>query len=300
MSCFTPLKAWRDRMSGDIRWSSGGDGDPLELPCSRCVGCRSDRSRAWSIRLGHEAQCWDSNLFVSLDYAPEHLSSWSLVYEDFQSFMRRLRKEVHGVSRAPNGRRPIRFFVAGEYGGRYQRPHWHAILFNLALPDSKEFANGSFRSETLERLWGNGNCVIDRVTPASCAYVAGYTVEKARRRGAGEANEVVDVETGEVITRRDEFCEMSNRPGIGAYWYSRFGRDLFPHDFAVQEGKKFKVPRYYYEKLKVSSPLEAEEVANERILRAGRVDPEESTPRRRAIRQEVAEARIRVFSKRDH
>lgn len=259
-----------------------------------------DRSRSWSIRIGHEAQGWDSNLFVTLDYAPEHLKGWSLQYDDFQSFMRRLRKRVDGVTVSPDGGRPIRFFVAGEYGGRFQRPHWHAILFNLVLGDRKEFANGSFRSQTLERLWGNGNCVVGDVTPASSAYVAGYTVEKAKRRRAGEANEVVDAETGELISRRDELVVMSRRPGIGAFWYRRFSGDLFPMDRAVRGGKEYKVPRYYYEKFKKDHPLKAEEVAYERYLRAAEVDPEESTPERRAVREEVAEARLEFYSKRDH
>lgn len=254
----------------------------------------------WSIRLVHESQGWDVSQFVTLDYAPEHLKSWSLVYRDFQLFMKRLRKEVTGVTASPDGGRPIRFFVAGEYGGRFQRPHWHAILFNLVLRDREEFRNGSFRSETLERLWGNGNCVVGDVTPASCAYVAGYTVEKAKRRRAFQANEVVDVETGELITRRDEFNRMSNKPGIGAYWYRRFAGDLFPRDSAVQDGKEYKVPRFYYEKFKRDHPLEAEEVAYERYLRARAGDPEENTPERRAVREEVAEARLRFFSSRDH
>lgn len=93
---------------------------------------------------------------------------------------------------------------------------------------------------------------------------------------------------------------MSRNPGIGAYWFRKFSGDLFPRDHAVQAGKEYKVPRYYFERWKKDHPLEAEEVAYERFLRAKVVAPEESTPERRAVREEVAEARLQVFSSRDH
>lgn len=305
MSCFRPLAAYSYAEGGkrvvkllgnSVAPTSGG---VIELPCGKCVGCRLERARAWSIRIGHEAQCWDSNLFVTFDYSPEHLRSWSLYYPDFQGFMRRLRKKYGGVSVSPRGGRPLRFFVAGEYGEQYGRPHWHAILFNLHLPDEEEYKNGTFRSTNLERLWGMGNCVIGRVTPQSAAYVAGYTQSKAY--GRPEAYEdLVDSGTGEVGSRRPEFCVMSRDPGIGAFWYDRFSGDLFPHDSAVQDGKEFKVPRYYVERLKREFPLKGEEVAYGRYLRAKEVDPLESSEERRAVREEVAQARVSLFSERSH
>lgn len=291
MSCFHPLRGEPVFRPDGTKWVSLAVGGSLELPCGKCVGCRMDRAKAWSIRIGHEAQCWDSNWFATFDYAPEHLRSWSLEYPDYQGFMRRLRKRGPG----------IRFFVAGEYGKRYRRPHWHAILFNLILGDVEEFKNGTLRSTTLERLWGRGNVVVGRVTPQSAAYVAGYTESKSYGRAAEAAYEdLVDPETGEVSSRRPELCVMSRDPGIGAFWYRKFAGDLFPRDRAVQEGKEFKVPRFYYERYKKDHPLAAEEVAYERYLRARILDPEESTPERRGVREECAEARVRVFSSRDH
>lgn len=291
MSCFRPVTAVRDPISGKLRVGGRGGVWTHELPCGSCVGCKMDRARAWSIRIGHEAQGWDSNLFVTFDYAPEFLRSWSLEYRDFQLFMKRCRKRFGAV----------RFFVAGEYGKLYKRPHWHAILFNLQLPDQEEFQNETFRSESLERTWGLGNCVIGRVTARSAAYVAGYTQSKAYGREAEAAYEdLVDVETGDVSSRRREFCAMSRRPGIGALWYRKFAGDLFPRDSAVQDGKEFKVPRFYFEKFKLSHPKEAEEVSFGRYLRSELVDPEESSLERRAVREFVAQERVELFAQRRH
>lgn len=300
MSCFRPLRALRDPSGTvsivgrpDAAWS-------MELPCGRCVGCKMDRARAWSIRIGHEASCWDANVFVTMTY--EKLESTSLDYSHWQDFMRSLRKKLRGVSSVSDKgtlRRPLRFFVAGEYGKLYRRPHWHAVLFNTWFPDSKELKNGTFTSDMLDGLWDRGNCHIGRVTAQSAAYVAGYTQSKSYGREAETAYlDGIDYETGELLYRVPEFCQMSRDPGIGGYWYRRFGRDLFPLDKAVQDGKTWKVPRYYYEKLKVDDPQLAEEVAYERSLRAEQVDPAESSPERRGVKEEIMQRRVAEFSQR--
>lgn len=305
MSCYHPLPGFQDRQGGpvSIGYHAGQQGDRLELACGRCVGCRLEKSRAWSIRIGHEASLWDSNLFLTLDYAPEFLpESLSLEYRDFQLFMKRLRKELSGVSEAPNGQRPIRFFVAGEYGEKYGRPHWHAILFNVDFKDKVRFFNGTFRSTMAEDFWGRGQVVIGDVTAQSAAYVAGYTQSKVYGRAAEDHYEdVVDTRTGEVTRRRSEFCVMSRRPGIGAWWYEKFARDLFPGDYAIQDGKKFKVPMYYWRKFQSDGdPSTVEDISEARFLRAMEVDRVENSERRRGEREEYALARVATYSQRDH
>lgn len=313
MACFRPMVAHRDRVTGEtaLGYRLADTGDCLSLPCGRCVGCKLERASAWATRITHEASLYDSNLFVTLDYRPDALpASRSLEYEDFQRFMKRLRRRYRGVS-APRvegvefkaGFRPIRFFASGEYGDRFKRPHWHAILFNLVLPDAERYQNGTLRSEELEAIWGKGRCVIGEVTPASAAYVAGYTIKKAHGAAArAAAYDVVDERTGEVLfERRPEFCVMSRRPGIGAWWYDRFHRDLFPgggESRAVVEGQERKVPRYYINRLIERDPLSAEEVAYVRFQRALEVPLEESSPQRLQVREEVARARQEFFSQR--
>lgn len=305
MSCFHPLPAFLNdrgvvsvgrRELGDVRSS-------LELPCGRCVGCQLEKSRAWSIRCMHEAQLYDSNVFVTLDYAPEHLpKSLSLEYSDFQGFMRRLRKKVRGVSRAPTGSFPVRFFCSGEYGEKFRRPHFHAILFNCFFKDQVRLVNDTCRSAQAESLWQRGNVVIGEVTPASAAYVAGYTLSKRYGQRAVEHYEdVVDVSTGEVTSRRREFCQMSRDPGIGAWWYSRFAGDVFPKDHAVVEGKEYKVPRYYWRKFQeTADPLLVAQLEAARVERARAVPVEESSDRRRCDREVVARSRLKTFSERSH
>lgn len=293
MACYRPLPAqYRDDGSVAVRpFSAARPAGPaeFEVPCGSCIGCKVDRARAWSIRIGHEASGWDRNAFVTLDYAPEHLHSWSLQYRDFQLFMKRLRK----VSPAP-----VRFFVAGEYGELYRRPHWHAILFNWWPTDAQELRNGTFRSTMAENVWKAGQVVIGRVTPASAGYVAGYTYQKRYGKEAEEHYEdLVNPLTGEVSSRRREFVAMSRRPGIGAGWYEKYWSDLFPNDIAVQDGREYKVPRYYWNRFRAENPDQGEEIAERRYLKAME-KPEESTPERRAVREQVALAKQKFYSRR--
>jgi len=237
---------------------------------------------------------WRENRFVTLDYAPEHLKSRSLQYGDFRGFMKSLRKVMA---------EPLRFFVAGEYGARYMRPHFHVILFNARFDDEQQYVNGTRRSELLERVWNRGNCVIGDVTPSSAAYVAGYTLGKVVDRQL----EVVEESTGEVTELRREFVRMSNRPGIGAAWYEKYAADLFSSDRAFQDGKYFKVPRYYWERYKagVEGPGRAfdrvVEIQEERLRKALLVPEEESSPERRRDKEVLAHRKREFYnSAREH
>jgi len=299
VSCNRPLAAWRTR-AGELVFWNRGDGQFLELPCGKCLGCRQTRNRAWSIRIGHEAQLYEYNCCATLTYDEKHLpEGGSLVYSDFQGFMRRLRRELVGVTEIPGRGRPIRFFVSGEYGAKNKRPHFHAVLFNCKFPDLEEAKPGYWVSKTAERIWEKGAVLIGSVSTETAAYVAGYTLDKVY--GAAGVSHYVNVDrsTGEILgERRPPFVEMSNRPGIGAWWFERFGADLFPSDVAVQEGKAYKVPRYYWERFKKTADGGlVEEIAYRREQKA-QENPEESRPARRAVKEEHARLRIEAFRKR--
>lgn len=271
----------------------------LELPCGKCVGCFMDRALMWKTRIVHEAMCWGSNLFVTLQYRDDALpSSLGLEYRDFQLFMKRVRDRLEGVSELPDGRKPIRFFVAGEYGGKTFRPHFHAVVFNTAFSDARWWTRKGLRvghSELAEDLWKNGHVELAPLTSRTAAYVAGYVHKKALARSV----DAVDRSTGEVYERRPEFHRQSNDPGLGSFWYARFGADLFPLDGAVVDGKVHKVPRYYWLKKQASASVEeVEAIRAKRIARAMEVPEEESSLERRAVREEAAVLRQVAFGAR--
>lgn len=316
MSCFSPLMAHR-RRDGTVGIGAPPRGSPsviaFELPCGVCVGCHKAQRRAWSIRIVHEAQLWDQNLFCTLTYRdfpykdPDRALSPSLDYREFQKFMKRLRRffTVRRVNPA-TGRlkrypsRRVRFFVAGEYGARLKRPHYHAILFNCWMPDQVRLQNGHWRSAKLEELWSHGDVDIGSVTPASASYVAGYSSKKVYGIAAREAYEdLVDMATGEALSRTPEFVKMSLKPGIGGAWYEKYGGDLFPLDRAVQDGRCYKVPRYYVEKYKLRcSPGELEVLLSSRDEKA-REGRKVHTLKLRAMEHEAAQRAAAFYSPRD-
>lgn len=251
MSCFFPLDAWQSIHSGEVRFKNPRDSirfKYLRLPCSQCVGCRLERSRQWAVRCMHEAQMHDGNSFVTLTYDEENIpQDFSLRYRDFQLFMKRLRKEY-----APT---KIRFYMCGEYGETYSRPHYHACLFGLFFSDRYAWRKSPagfqlYRSPRLESVWTKGSAEIGDVTFESAAYVARYIMKKVTGDAAAEHYKVVDSETGEIFWREPEFTKMSLKPGIGYNWFEKFRGDVFPHDRVISRGIAVTPPRYYSELLR--------------------------------------------------
>lgn len=256
----------------------------MEVPCGQCIGCRLERSRQWAIRLTHEASLWPQNCFITLTYSPEHIpKDKSLNKKHFQDFMKRLRKKY-----CKDGKK-IRFFHCGEYGEKYGRPHYHAILFNHHFEDAELFKktkSGSiiYRSDDLENLWPFGYSSIGDVTFESTAYVARYVLKKVTGELAEEHYKRED-ENGNEWFVTPEYCTMSrggrtgnneNLGGIGKRWIDNYMADVFPEDKMVvvrtKNGKKkyipSKPPRYYLNQYELTDELMAEQVKQNRLMKS--------------------------------
>lgn len=246
------------------------------------------------MRISHEAQLHDSNVFVTLTYDDEHLpSSGSLSLRDCQLFMKRLRKAFG----------QLRFFLCGEYGESTWRPHYHAIVFGLALADlraHKKSASGAqlYTSETLTKLWGLGHVYLGMVTFESARYVARYATKKITGAKAGKHYEKVD-KHGEIHQLKPEFAVMSRRPGVGAGWIDKYHADVYPCDFVVASGKiRGKPPRYYDKRHGEREPAMVEALKSERKDYALQPRQEaNSTKARLAVRAEVTRSRLALYKR---
>ena len=262
----------------------------LEFRCGRCVGCRLSRAQMWSTRCVHEAQMHDESIFVTFTYTDEFLPGPSLVYVDFQLFMKRLREAVG----------PVRFFMCGEYGDENLRPHFHALLFGVNFPDRKKFDSKLFTSATLERLWGKGHCPFGDVTADSAQYVARYSVKKVSGDMAIEHYRRFDTATGEIVQCVPEFGRMSLRPGIGYPWFQKYWRDIcLARDACVVNGKEVSTPRYYDLKLDVEQPVVASDRDYERYLKSLTFDEDDNSPERLAVQEFVTKAGLDFYTKRN-
>ena len=297
MPCFSPIKGYRAKhvnASGKrsiVFSKNDGFSDlPVEINCGQCVGCRLEKSRQWAIRCLHEASLYDENCFITLTYNDEKLpSDNSLNKGHFQLFMKRLREKFKG--------RKIRYYHCGEYGDKTDRPHYHAIIFNLDFQDKELYSSREgvqlYTSETLEKVWQNGFATIGDVTFESAAYVARYVMKKVTGERAEEHYKSLNPYTGEIIEIEPEYTTMSRRPGIGQPWLEKYETDVYPEDFVVVNGKKMKPPKYYDNLMERKSVKEFETIKNKRKKRASK-HKEDQTPERLAVREKVAKARIQI------
>lgn len=238
------------------------------------MGCREQKAKAWAIRCQLEMQDHGKAAFSTLTYTPKKRPV-TLQKRHLQLFLKRLRKTL--ARQKPT--RHIRFFAAGEYGERTKLPHYHAIIYGASTDDK----------ETIQKAWGMGHVDTANATPASIAYVAGYSAKKYGENREAQT-ERVDPETGEVYTYQPPFLQMSRRPGIGATAKKKY-RDSW-RSFAIMNGVKYPVPRYFHEHWKdTATDKEKEHLENEKheLMKIIR-----QTPQQREAQAEIAKQKHRL------
>lgn len=300
MPCYKPLMALVRRPGNGEKAvvtfpkSLPKAGDPATpIPCGQCIGCRLERSRQWAVRLMKELKLHDRSSFLTLTYDDAHLpltrtGAPTLVLEDIQLFLKRLRKEFE-----PH---PLRFFQCGEYGEQTFRPHHHMILFGEDFCKDRERIEDTrtgfaqYTSPTLSRLWGKGRCTISDVSFESAAYVARYCLKKVTGKGS----------RFHYSGRKPEFVTMSRRPGIGAGYFDEFKGDIYPSDEVIPAiGRPASLPPKYFDKLlEKVDPALFEQVKKNRQDGLDFYNDPNSTDTRLATRERVKAAIIKNCLKR--
>lgn len=183
-------------------------------PCGRCVACRRGRQAVMVSRLLIEGLAHERVSMVTLTYRPERLPAGeTLVPEDLDGFLKRFRINYErACARDPAfagfcdaellARTRLRFFGAGEYGGRFGRPHFHLICYGA---DRATVVNGEPLVRLVHRSWAKGSVHIGGGwSGKTAAYVSGYLAKGHNVAG-------LDVLGG----RHPEFSRWPTRPGLG-------------------------------------------------------------------------------------
>lgn len=298
MPCYSPLQAYRGKEltkkgKRKIVFNSNDAIDnsdlfKLQVGCGQCIGCRLERSRQWAVRLVHEASLHEHSCFITLTYSDDKLpKDNSLSVRDFQLFMKRLRKHFGSG---------IRFFHCGEYGDKYGRPHYHAIIFGINFDDkylwSERRGVKLYRSQTLEKLWKLGHCSIGDVTFESAAYVARYVMKKSY----GEASQVdylILSEYGEITGKlQPEYVTMSRRPGIAKGWFDKWKDIVYRDDKVImRNGIPMLPPKFYDSQYEIVNPSDFEKIKSSRVRNA-RKFKDNNTFDRLEVRRKVKLAKI--------
>lgn len=132
------------------------------VPCGKCNLCLAARRADWTFRIRQELKDSISAFFLTLTYDDSSIpfspsGNPTLLKEDYQKFMKRLRKLSKNT---------LRYYCVGEYGTVTNRPHYHALIFNLEP------------TVDVHRVWSKGHVVRGTVTPASIHYVTKYVINR--------------------------------------------------------------------------------------------------------------------------
>lgn len=124
----------------------------LVVPCGKCELCLSHRRDEWSARLQLHTLSYDSMpFFVTLTYKPEMLVYGAevptLVKSDVRLFIKRIKDKYQLYNS------DFTYFGCGEYGDKFDRPHFHLLLFGF--PQLEEWFERSifFAEDKLAESW---------------------------------------------------------------------------------------------------------------------------------------------------
>lgn len=237
---------------------------PIDLPCGKCLGCLRDKARAWAVRCYHESTQHERNCFVTLTYRDEDCPQ-ALRCSDLQGFFKRLRSRGYS----------FRYFACGEYGGRFGRPHYHALLFGQDFRDRcipLGIKGEYYTSAVLDETWGHGFVTLGSLEPGSAFYVAGYSLKN--------------------LDRDDCFHVASKRPYIGHGWLARYHDDIARNGFVTIGGTKMAVPKSYL--LRPEFALEFDALRESRRLHVASMTPEEVQQRRESARARETNLRAQI------
>lgn len=184
----------------------------------------------WTIRIIQEQRESESAHFLTLtyeddylDYSPSGLPQLEKTH--LQKFFKRLRRENE-----KHTEKSIRYFAIGEYGEIYERPHYHAIMFNA-------HANSIAK---LSHVWPVGFHRLGTVQVASIHYVTGYLINRYHDYG----------------DRNPPFALQSRKPGLGynyiretAKWHRPSDDEKYWRNYTKIGGFTNRLPRYYRDKI---------------------------------------------------
>lgn len=198
--------------------------DLYEVPCGKCADCRIKRTKQWSLRCLMEFGYHKKASFITLTYdekfLPFNCGVPTLVPKHLTDFFKRLRKYFDDGT--------VKYFSCGEYGTKFKRPHYHAIVFGVGFEDI----------EIVRKCWKYGFISSLPVNPATCSYVAGYCQKKL----FGDLGKI------EYQYKVPPFQRSSINLGL-QFLIDNFNKILEDGSIKVF-GHSYPIPRYFWNKFK--------------------------------------------------
>lgn len=163
------------------------------------------------------------------DNLPEGDLAFTLNRTDVDKFLHDLRQKI---DRSYEEKYNIRYFLCGEYGDHFDRPHYHCVLFNFPMDISDP-------ARYLEDIWRKGFVTVDQLTPQRAKYVAKYVCKVRSEKYEG---------------CEKPFAMMSTKPGLGykllqdtkiVSWHKRTLNFTMYDD----QGTPYAMPKFYRDRI---------------------------------------------------
>lgn len=130
-----------------------------DYSCGKCPACRATQANEKILKSIFAANEYlKKGQFLTLTYNDENLPN-GLKHADFSGFMKRLRRA--------DGTPDVKLFMAGEYGEKSGREHFHVLIYNH-----------NFDIEKVAKAWGKGFVYDGTLSTKSIKYVSGYVSKK--------------------------------------------------------------------------------------------------------------------------
>jgi len=303
VKCTRPLHGWRTKNPNEngkypivFDHKHGQADDPIVAPCGKCLPCRLNCSTDRAIRSVHEASQHEQNSFHTYTYNDENLpKNKSIDPQEMRKFIQRYRYYL-----GPDI--PIKYSIIGEYGKQTWRAHYHGLIFGHQFDDLEEYSVNhqgdiQYKSETLNKIWGKGDCIVGELTKQSAGYVARHNISKIKGEAAAEHYKIVDPETGEIFPVLPEFHICTTQPGIGKIWYDKYKTDLIKGYITDGKGNKQPVSRYYEKLLQKEDDQSLWEHYQENKKAHSDPDSFENHGIRLRVKEEIAERRAKKLER---
>lgn len=283
--CLHPVKLFYNKKTKKYQINyMPGDCDKYNVvyaPCGKCEACQENRINEFQLRVSHELESYNYEAcFITLTVNDENMESIfpnrELTHRPFQLFMKRLRKELDKQGKK------ITYLMCGEYGSKYNRPHYHAVIFgwnpdlsDLRLVERKQHYTIS-SSKLIEKCWPYGFNTVGTANIHSGSYLAKYVIKQTK-----DWNDYlydIDVDTGEVCNYKRPYLvypRSKQNGGLGYRWYRKNAEEIFEQGYIQGSRIEIKqtIPRYYKRKFEEEFPElykkwkeEAQEKAREQVL----------------------------------
>lgn len=176
------------------------------------------------MRMLGELDYWPGASFTTLTFDDDHLpDDLSVKKEHLQLFFKRLRKEKVKFS----------YYAVGEYGGIFERPHYHIIFFGPTFESRND--------PKLNKTWPNGFNDSRVVNYSTCTYVAKYCIEKIT--GQMQKSYYGD---------REPPFQLQSK-GLGLRWAQDHLKDLIDGKNLTIGGRSVGLPAYYKRKFDIDT-----------------------------------------------